>query len=524
MQDLAGKHKPRLGEILLDYDLITQEQLAKALDRQMLAGGRLGSILEEMGYVGDDMLLSVLGRQHDLPFVNLFEATVSPDVLRLVPFDQVKSLKILPLNKSNNIVFVAMVDPDDATAIQRIESSVGGEVKPYIVPHHQMDKAISRFEEEGYGNAYFEGEKLKHEKVSFESKIPGIYTLLKLLADFKATGLQLTAGASPCMRVNNELRRLSMPKISAGQMREFAYEILKREQIEEFEKRKELDFVLPLAGTGRFRISLYKQRNSISLSARRMLEGIPSLKELNIPDWITDYAMKPQGLILVTGLSGDGKATTLSALVDLINSNRKCNIVTLEDPIKYLHKHKLSNVNQREIGIDTESFAEGLKHILRQAPDVIVISDLRDTESIAAALIAAETGHLVIGAMTSLNTTSAIDRILNIFPQNRQPQIKMQLADTLLLVLAQRLIPRKGDDGKVLAFEKLAGSSRVRNLIRDGKIINIRSLMQVASEDMLSIDRSIAKLCLEGRIRFEDGLEFADTPSYFQDLIRTGSA
>lgn len=524
MQHVTDKHKTRIGEMLLDYDLITQEQLARALDRQIINGGRLGSILEDMGYVDDDTLLNILSRQCNLPFINLFELKVPPDVLRLIPFDQVKSFKVIPFGKSDNTVFVAMVDPNDANTIRNIEVTTGGTVKPYIVPHRQMDKALRKFDAEGYGNMFFEGEMLKDTKAAAESRVPGICTLLRLLHDFKATDLHLTAGAPPGIRVNNELKRLSMPKMTAAHMRDFAYEILKREQLEEFEREKTLDFVLSFQDAGRFRINLYKQRNSISLSARMVFDIVPSLKDLNIPDWMTDYLMKSQGLILIAGLPGDGRAATISSLVDVINSTRKCNIVTLEDPIKYLHKHKLSNVNQIEIGIDTESFKEGLKHVRRHVPDVIVISDLRDAESISLALDAAETGHLVIGAITSVNTTTAIDKILNISPPNQQLQIKTQLADTLLLVFAQRLIPGKEGEGRILAYEKLARSSRVRNLIQEAKVANIRSLMQVAADDMLSFDRSIAKLCLDGRIAFEDGLKFADTPSYYQDLIRTGSA
>jgi twitching motility protein PilT len=523
MQDLTEKQRSRIGEMLLDDDLITQEQLAKALDSQIQRGGRLGSILEDMGYVDNDTLLNVLSKQYNLPFINLFEVKIPPDIMRLVPFELVRTYKVLPLNKSGDTVSLAMISPDNMDVIKNVELASGCAVRPVIVSLYQMDKAISRFEKEGYGDIPFDGEQLREGKVRVENKIPGIYTLLRLIPDFRATDLYLTAGAPPGLRINNEFKRLSMPVITTAQMRDFLYDILKKGQMEEFERDKELDFVLSLKDTGRFRINLYKQRNSVSLSARLIFENIPSVKELCLPEWINDHIMKPQGLILIAGLPGNGKAATISALVDVINSTRKCNIVTLEDPIEYLHKHKKSNVNQREIGIDTESFSTGLKHVTRQGADVIVISELRDTESIVMALNAAETGHMVISAMTSLNTITALDRVINIFPQNQQPQIKVQLADTLLLVLSQKLIPRKEGYGKILACEKLTGSSRVRNLIRDGKTVNIKALMQVASEDMLSIDRSLAKLCFEGRIAFEDGLKFADTPSYYQDLIRTGN-
>ncbi len=509
--------------MLLDYDLITQEQLAIALDRQIQSGGRLGSILKDLGYVDNETLLHVLSKQYNLPFINLFEIKISPEILKLIPLELVRSYRVLPLKKYDNTVSLAMVTPNDISALKNVELTTGCAVKPYIVSSGQMDKAINLFEKEGYGD-YFNGELLGEEKVTVESKIPDIYALLRLVPDFKATDLYLAAGAPPSLRINNELKRLSMPNITTAQMRDFMYDILKKEQMEEFEKRNDLDFALSLKDTGRFRINFYKQRNSVSLSAHLIFEKVRSVEELLLPEDITDYILKPQGLILVTGLHGNGKTATISALVDVINSSRKCNIVTLEDPIEYLHNHKKSNVNQREIGIDTETFSEGLKHVTRQGADVIVISELRDAESIAIALNAAETGHLVISSITSLNTITVLDRMINIFPQNQQPQIRLQLADTLHLVLTQKLIPRKEGEGRILAYEKLIGSSRVRNLIREGKTSNIRSLMQVASEDMLSLDRSLARLCIAGRISFEDGLKFADMPAYYQDLIRTGNA
>jgi twitching motility protein PilT len=342
------------------------------------------------------------------------------------------------------------------------------------------------------------------------------------MLDFKASDLHLVAGAPPSMRVDGELKRLSMPAVNSAQMKDFISEIVAKEKMEEFERKKELDFVLSLSDTGRFRMNVYKQRNSISLSAGLIYDSIPSIEHLNLPDWIVDYALKPEGLILISGVAGQGKTTTASALVNVINTQRRCNIVTLEDPIKYLHRHNKSNVNQREIGIDTESFAAGLRHVMRQDPDVIMIGDLRDPESIAIALNAAETGHLVIGTIHSLNTVTAIDKILNIFPKHQLPQIRMQLADTLQLLFSQKLIPGKDGEGRIVAYEKLTNSARVENLIKEGNSSNIKSLMQVVSDDMMSMDQCLAKLCFEGKISFDDGLRFADNPTYHKELIKAG--
>ena len=522
MQDVTKKHKVRIGEMLLDYGLITHDQLSGALDRQIHDGGRIGSVLEDMGYLDCDTLLSVLSKQYNIPSVNLFEVKIPQDILGLLPFEQVKSFKVLPFKKTDNTISLAMVDPNDINAIQNVEFTIGSAVKPFIVPCNQLDRAISRFEKEGYGSILFEGERLKKDKIVVKSKVPNIYTLLQLFIDLKATDLHLVAGAPPSMRIKNELKRLSMPIITSAQMKDFTSEILSEEQMEEFEREKGLDFVMSLSDTGRFRATIYKQRNSISLSARLIFEDIPSLTDLCLPEWITEYALKTQGFILIVGPAGHGKTITMSSLVDLINSNRRCNIVTLEDPIEYLQKHNKSNVNQREIGIDTESFASGLKCIIRQDPDVIVIGELSDPESIAIAMNAAESGHLVIGVMNSLNATTALDRILNIFPEHQLPQIRMQLADTLLLAFAQKLIPQKKENGRILAYEKLTNSSRVANLIKEGKVFDIRLLMQDEADNMFSIERVIARLHLEGKIEFEEGLRFADNPSYYEKLVKDG--
>jgi len=515
------KQQPRIGEILVNYGLISYDQLTRALDRQVQSGRRIGSILEEMGFLDIDTLLNVLSNQYGLPFVNLFEVNVPPEILKLLPFEQVKSLNVLPFRKTDNAVSVAMVNPGDVTALQNIESAVGGKVKPFVVPHYQMDKAISCFERDGYGDVPFEGDKLWEDKVLVETAVPNIHTLFKILLDFNATDLHLAAGAPPGMRINDELKRLSMPNITSAEMKDFIAEILTKDQIETFERERELDFVISLTDTGRFRMNIYRQRNSVSLSARLIYEDIPSVADLGLPDWIIDYAFRPHGFFLIGGLAGHGKTTTVSALVNIINTQKSCNIVTLEDPIEYLHKHKKSNVNQREVGIDTESFSAGLKHVLRQDPDVIVIGDLRDPESIAFALNAAENGHLVIATMHSLNSVTAIEKILNIFPAHQLPQIRTQLADTLLMLFSQKLIPGNDGAGKVLAYDKLINSPRVSNLIREGKTVNIRALMQVAAKDVLSMDQRIAQLCFEGKVAFEDGLRFADVPAYYQELIRS---
>jgi twitching motility protein PilT len=524
MPEAEKAHKRRIGEMLLDYGLITHEQLSKALERQMSSGRRIGSLLQEMGLVDGDTLGSVLSRQHGIPPVNLSELSIPPDVLQLVPFDRVKSHGVLPFEKTDEYLSLAMVDPGDAVVINEIERSIGGIVRPFIAPVSQMEKAIETLEKEGYGKRPFDGRSLKDEHGYAGTAIPGIKTLLKLLPDFNATALHLAAGARPSMRVNGELRRLSMPRIPAAQIREYALELIPPEKLGDLERGGDVDFVYSMPERGRFRITLYRQRNSLSLSARRIYENVPTFEDLNLPDWLAGYAMEKRGLIIIAGLPAEGKATTLAAFVNEVNSRRRCNVVTFENPIRYLHRHNSSNVNQREIGIDTDSFASGLRRIHLQDPDVIVIEEMMDADCISMALSAAESGCLVIGAVDASGTLSALERIMGVFPEDRLAQVRTQLSEMLLLVFAQKLIPLRDGSGRVPAFEKLMNSTRVANLIRDGKAANLRPLMQVASEDISAMDRSIARLCLDGRITFESGLRYADDPAYYQELIRSGAA
>ena len=228
--------------------------------------------------------------------------------------------------------------------------------------------------------------------------------------------------------------------------------------------------------------------------------------------------MRPQGLILISGPSGHGKTTTLCAMVDYINSHRRCNIITLEDPIEYLHLHRKSNINQREIGRDTPSFAEGIRHVFRQSPDVIVLGEMRDTETFEIALRAANTGHLVLSTVHSDNSTSIIDRVINMFEPYRQALIRQMLSDSLLLSLSQRLIPPKSGSDRVLALEKMVNSYRIKNLIREEKSRQIRAHMQVGADDFTSMDAAVATLCKKGIIDFKQGLAFVEDERLYRDL------
>lgn len=517
-QAIKDTKKPRLGEILVQYSVITPNMLKNAMRRQSQVGRQIGSILIEMGYITTDTLLEFLSKQFGVPSVNLFKVDIPSQVLNALPFEKIKEYKVLPLEIDDKFT-LAMINPKDFIAIKDIEFILGKRVHPVVVTSVQMEAALKSLE--AGETKQLKGLELEESYVRMsEQDLDDIKILLNRLTESKASDLQLTAGVSPSLRMGNDLQRLNMPALSPEQMSKYAKTLMNEEQQKKFEIANDIDFAFSDVEKGRFRVNIYKQRSSVSITIRYINDVIMSLKELGLSEDLENFALKTQGLILITGPAGHGKSTTMASLIDIINTKRKCNIVSLEDPIEFLHKHKNSNVNQREIGIDTVSFYEGLKHIFRQDPDVIVIGEMRDPDSFRIALQAAETGHLVLSTLHSRNATNTIERVIDIFPPHQQAQIRNQFADSLLLILSQRLVTKKDKSGVVLAYERLANTHRIRNFIREGKTHQIRSQMQIPGEEYSSIDISLAKLCVDGEITAEEGLKHADNTPFFQDMIK----
>ena len=515
-QEAKKDIKPKLGETLVEHGIITSNMLKNALKRQTQVGGHLGSLLIEMGYLTTDDLLDFLSKQFGVPAVNLFNVKISKDALQTLPLEKMKEYRALPIEMDEKTI-LAMINPKDYSAIGDIELILGKRVNPAVALSWQMEAAFKLLGSEGL----IELKGCDIEKVCINiTDETDIKTLLERLVESRAIDLQLTAGAPPSLKMGTELQRLNIPPLTPELMSIYAGKLMTEEQQKSFDVANDLDFAFTDVVYGRFRVNIYKQRNSVSITLRRIPDQLPDLKSLGVPEDLESYVLKTQGLILITGPAGHGKSTTLAALVDIINTKRKCNIITLEDPIEYLHKHKYSNVNQREIGIDTASFHEGLKHVFRQSPDVIVIGEMRDPDSFIIALQAAETGHLVLSTVCSRNATSTIERVIDTFPPHHQPQIRTQLADSLLLILGQRLVSKKDRSGLVLAHEKLTNNYKIKNFIREGKTHQIRSQMLIPGEDYSSIDVSLAKLAVEGIISAEEGARQADNLSFYQDMLK----
>lgn len=507
----------RIGDLLVMNGLITVEQLQDALRVQSEKGGKLGSILVELGHISAKSLLEFLGKQHHVPGADLFQTTACKDYTSIVPTRIITKYRVLPLNVEGRTIQLAMESPNELAAIHEVEFLTGRRVQPVIVPSYQMDLALKCIEEKG-GMA-FTGVDMQQ---ALQDPMT-IQAMLQYLLETNGSDLFITAGIPPSVKVRAVLIRSNMPALSPDQCVAYGKALMTEGQWEEFLKRKELDFAFELDGVGRFRINAYRQRNTISLAIRRIMYTLPSFEELGLPHWLEDFVMKPQGLILVTAPAGHGKTTSVAAMVDVINRKRQANIISLEDPIEYVHKPLKCNVNQREIGIDTDSFSEGLRRILRQAPDVVVIGEMRDHETFESGLRAASTGHLVLSTMHAASTTSAIDGMVNRFPSHLQGQVRQQLADALLIILSQRLIPRKDTTGMALAYESLLNSYRMKNFIRENKVHQIRSQIQTESDDYSSIDMSLIRLVKEGKISMENALVYADTRDYVLNLGRSGA-
>jgi twitching motility protein PilT len=511
------KNTQRIGEQLVKAGVVTEEQIEQAFKFQKEVGGTLGEVLTKLGFVQPDDLLKALAAQQGLGWVNLAQVEIPKEVLALLTAETVRARRVLPISRDGRELVLGMIDPTDFQAVSEVQFQSGCKVRPVIMATAQFEQALEVLEAREYAAAALN---LGAEACLQTTVESDIFSLLRLLVAWKGQDLHLSAGAIPAIRLDNEMKRLTLPPVSPMQLEEMLAPLMTPERKREFAQQLELDFAYSLDGAGRFRCNLYHQRGALAFTARYVSDRIPSAPELGLPEYLHEYALKPQGMILVTGPNGHGKSTTLAYLVEYINRSRKANIITIEDPIEYTFKHKLSNVNQREVGADTRSFGEGLKHIFRQNPDVIVIGELRDRESFEIAFSAAGTGHLVLSTMHSLSATTAIDRILDIFPGDQQAQIRAQLAETLLLVLSQRLVRRAKGSGRVLALERMGTSVRVRNSIREGKVHQLRGLMQARGEEFENIDESLAGLVGSGKVRFDEAVKWADNANYFAELVR----
>ena len=337
----------------------------------------------------------------------------------------------------------------------------------------------------------------------------------------RASDIHLTVGVPPTLRINGALVRLNLPPLGPADTLRLFESIAPEERQTFFRQNGEVDFSHTIHGLSRFRVNAFRQRGSVAIAVRLIPEQVPTLDQLELPEVVATLARKPRGLILVTGPTGSGKSTTMAAMINLINEEQSCNIITLEDPIEYLHRHKKSLINQREISADTRSFANGLRAALREDPDVILVGEMRDMDTISIAVRAAETGHLVLATLHTSDASQTIDRIIDVFPPYQQQQIRTQLSLTLQGIISQQLLPRRSGTGRVVAVEILVATPAVRNLVREGKSHQLLTVIQTgAKTGMQSMDAALRDLCRAGIVADEEALMRASDPDNFLRLRR----
>ncbi len=332
-----------------------------------------------------------------------------------------------------------------------------------------------------------------------------ITELLVLTREREASDLHLTVGTPPSLRIHGKLVRLDYPPLTAASLHEMLYDVLTDEHKARFEDTHDLDMSLELQNVGRFRVNVFVQRLGEAAVFRLIPTALKSLDQLGMPSVLRNLAMKDRGLVLVTGPTGSGKSTTLAAMIDLMNTERTDHIITIEDPIEFIHEHKSCIVNQREVGPHTKSFSAALRSALREDPDIILVGEMRDLETIGMALTAAETGHLVLATLHTNSAAQTINRVIDVFPPHQQEQVRVQLSEALIGILAQTLIPRVDGRGRVAAIEMLVANAAIRNLIREGKTFQIPSMIETGmKEGMTSLDQCLRDLLRRGLISPED--------------------
>ena len=337
--------------------------------------------------------------------------------------------------------------------------------------------------------------------------------LFDLVAKENASDLLIGAGSPPILRVNGQLLRTKGDALTPEQSAKLILDILTPDQRRTFDEKRELDLSLAVGRKHRYRVNVYLQKQAVTAAFRPIPEEIPKWDEMGLPDYVPKVAQARQGLVLVTGPTGHGKTTTQAIIIDIINNTRACHVITIEDPIEYVHFHKKSIVDQREVGVDTHTFGDALKYVLRQDPDVILVGEMRDLETIQAALRAAETGHLVLATLHTNDAIQTVDRIVDVFPAGQQQQIRFQLSMVLLAILSQRLLARSDSDGRVIAVELLINTPAIANMIREGKTHQVLGTMETAAKDgMITMDKSVKDLYLEGLISYDEARSHMRNP------------
>ena len=447
--------------------------------------------------------------------IDLSSCPVDLATVGLIPRRMAADLSILALWRAGQRLAVVMANPEDIDALAAIRAQTGLEPEPMLASEREIQSAVGRFyallalQETSPDSAKGKVDEILH-----------VDDLLALLMEHEGSDLHMSVGSPPVLRVHGELIPLEMEVLTHSRIQQLIYAILSDHHVSEFEQSHELDFAYSVPGLSRFRVNLHVQRGSVGAAFRTVPIEPPTLEDLKMPQVMKTLCHKPRGLVLVTGPTGSGKSTTLAAMVHEINNTRRCHVITIEDPIEFLHNNVRSIVIQREVGSDTHSFANALRHVLRQDPDVILIGEMRDLETIASAVTAAETGHLVFATLHTTSVAQSVDRIIDVFPPHQQAQVRLQLASVIEGIICQTLLPRADGKGRVCAQEILIATAAVRNLIREGKSHQLISVQQSGgSFGMNTLDYSLKALVIKGLVVPEVAAQASSNPEDFLNLL-----
>lgn len=515
----------RLGEFLVERKVLSRDILEDALRREESEGVPLAKLLTAEGLVGERDMVAGVAHQMGIPFYDFEDNPINPQVDRVVPAELAQKYLAVAVAMDGGHLTVAMEDPTNADAVAAIGTATGWSILPVLGVRSDLKRMVASMYRkagsaggggEGAGHAGdividLEDSLADHHGMSDDGISSELHVneLLERVVQLGGSDLHLTTGIPPSVRVHGSIVALDeFPIMNGSEIRRMVYGILAQKQREKFEAELELDTSHSIPGVGRFRVNVFFQRDSMGAVMRVIPFEVVPFAQLGLPAAVADFSKVPRGLVLVTGPTGSGKSTSLASLVDLINIERRVHIMTVEDPIEFLHAHKTAIINQREVGEDTQSFSKALKHVLRQDPDVILVGEMRDLETISTALTAAETGHLVFATLHTQDAPQSVDRIIDVFPSHQQQQIRVQLAAALQGVVTQQLVPTVAGTGRVVACEVLVVTAAVRNLIREGKTHQIYSSMQAGGRyGMQTMDQSLADLVKAGKVSLDAAIE-----------------
>lgn len=521
----------RLGELLVERRVLSRDTLDELLAREAAEGVPLDRLLVERDVVSEHDLVAAVANELGVGFVDLSSTTIVPEVWAMVPEDLARGYLAVAVERRRGALLVALEDPADEQVVAALEADLGTSIVAAAAVRSQLVAAVEQMygPEPAGGTGWAEAaddvaRDVWDDAGPAESR-PGhpavqLDALLDQVVRIGGSDLHLTVGSPPVVRVQGQLARLpGVPVLNGSDVRRLVLGVMTERQQERFLADGELSSSHAIPGRGRFRVSAFVQRDSVGAVLRLVPGTIPAADDLGLPEHVIEWADQRHGLVLVCGSRRAGTSTTIAALVDRINRSRSAHILTVDQPIEFLHRHRLSLVNQREVGEDTASFATGLRHALRQDPDVIVAGELPDTECIRLALAAAETGHLVIAGLRTVDAVQTIDRIVDVFPIDQQQQVRVQLAATLRGLLVQQLVPAV-DGGLALATEVLLPTPAVLGAIRSGDSAGLaKAVLSGTGSGMTTMDQSLSELVQEGIVDPEVAVDRAVDPAELRYLL-----